>query len=164
MSRPTSEASSANASASTRLGHARSLSVKTNTTNTITTTTTTTKPQPNPIPASHVRLFVTNLRLLDFDLRDDWPNITAQTLSAKNADQKQRISGTEWALFRLFEIWDPTETAQVRLKTHETNVLLMRHTETAPLLPTPRTSPVPEPPRRPIPMSERIKEERRARP
>jgi hypothetical protein len=58
-------------------------------------------------------LFVTNLRLLDLDLQNDWPGITVQTFSAKNADQRQRISGTEWALFRLFEIWDPHETAQV---------------------------------------------------
>lgn len=58
---------------------------------------------------------MTNLRLLDFDLRDDWPDISVQTFSAKNADQKQRISGTEWALFRLFEIWDVDETAQVHL-------------------------------------------------
>jgi hypothetical protein len=60
-----------------------------------------------------VKLFVTNLRLLDLDLRNDWPGITVQTFSAKNADQRQRIGGTEWALFRLFEIWDPDETAQV---------------------------------------------------
>jgi hypothetical protein len=53
------------------------------------------------------------LRLLDLDLLNDWPGITVQTFSAKNADQRQRIGGTEWALFRLFEIWDPDETAQV---------------------------------------------------
>lgn len=108
MSRPTSQTS--NATTSTRLGHTRNLSAKTNTI----VAPTTAKPLPNPLPASDIRLFVTNLRLLDFDLRDDWPNITTQTFSAKNADQKQRISGTEWALFRLFEIWDPSETAQVR--------------------------------------------------
>lgn len=129
MSRPTSQTSSV--PAATRLGHARSLSVKTNTASTVT------KPPPNPIPASDIRLFVTNLRLLDFDLRGDWPNITTQTFSAKNADQKQRISGTEWALFRLFEIWDPTETAQVRLKPQAKNTLLTLRTETAPLLSTP---------------------------
>lgn len=117
MSRPVSEAS--HAAASTRLAHARSLSVKTNTASAAVKH----QPQlqhqqhqpPNPILTSHVRLFLTNLRLLDLDLRSDWPNITTQTFSAKNADQKQRISGTEWALFRLFEIWDPTETAQVRV-------------------------------------------------
>ena len=67
----------------------------------------------NPMPASDIKLFVTNLRLLEFDLREDWPYLTVQTFSAKNADQRQRIGGTEWALFRLFEIWDPNETAQV---------------------------------------------------
>lgn len=72
------------------------------------------KPQTSSGPVSDVKLFVTNLRLVDLDLRDDWPEITVQTFSAKNADQKQRISGTEWALFRLFELWDPDETAQVQ--------------------------------------------------
>jgi hypothetical protein len=82
----------------------RSLSVKTNA-----------KPQSSATAvSSDVKLFVTNLRLLDLDLRNDWPGITVQTFSAKNADQRQRIGGSEWALFRLFEIWDPDETAQVR--------------------------------------------------
>jgi hypothetical protein len=101
MSRPPSTASTATTTTSN--GHARTMSVKT-----------TTKPQTlNPIPAPDIRLFVTNLRLLDFDVRQDWPDITVQTFSAKNADQRQRISGTEWALFRLFETWDANETAQV---------------------------------------------------
>jgi hypothetical protein len=103
MSRTTS-ASSTTTTTTTTSGHARTMSVKTNTA----------KPQQlNPMPASDVRLFVTNLRLLDFDLRDDWPDVTVQTFSGKNADQRQRIAATEWALFRLFEIWDPNETAQV---------------------------------------------------
>lgn len=68
--------------------------------------------------ASDVQLFVTNLRLIDLDLRPDWPDITVQTFSAKNADQKQCIGATEWALFHLFHIWDPAETAQVRLYKH----------------------------------------------
>lgn len=97
MSRPISQAPAPQ--------HTRSLPAKP------TAPSTTTLSAKNPLPASDVRLFVTNLRLLDFDLRDDWPDITAQTFSARNADQKQRISGAEWALFRLFEIWDPTETS-----------------------------------------------------
>jgi hypothetical protein len=101
MSRSTSQSSTA--TTNTSHGVSRSLSVKTNT-----------KAQSlNPTPAQDVRIFVTNLRLLELDLRDDWPGISVQTFSAKNADQRQRISGTEWALFRLFEIWDPNETAQV---------------------------------------------------
>ncbi|KAK3208984.1 hypothetical protein GRF29_69g300524 [Pseudopithomyces chartarum] len=79
-------------------GVARSLSLKTNTAKLLQT--------------SDVTLFVTNLRLLDLDQRDDWPHVTVQTFSAKNADQKQRIGAVEWALFRLFEIWDPQETSQ----------------------------------------------------
>ncbi|RMZ73524.1 HAUS augmin-like complex subunit 6 N-terminus-domain-containing [Pyrenophora seminiperda CCB06] len=66
----------------------------------------------NSIAVSDIKIFVTNLRLLDFDLCQDWPGITVQTFSGKNADQRQRIGGTEWALFRLFEIWDPNDTAQ----------------------------------------------------
>jgi hypothetical protein len=101
MSRSTSQSSTA--TTTTNNGIARSLSVKT-----------TTKAQSlNPLPTSDTRIFVTNLRLLDLDLKTDWPGITVQTFSAKNADQRQRISGTEWALFRLFELWDPNETSQV---------------------------------------------------
>jgi hypothetical protein len=97
MSRPTSQTSTA----PTISSHvARSLSVKANS-------------RPQSLPGADVRLFVTNLRLLDLDLRDDWPGITAQNFSAKNADQRQRIGGTEWARFRLFDVWDPSETAQV---------------------------------------------------
>jgi hypothetical protein len=103
MSRSTSQSSTATTTTTTH-GLSRTQSVKTNT-----------KTQSlNPLSASDIRLFVTNLRLLDLDLRSDWPGITVQTFSAKNADQKQRIGGAEWALFRLFEIWDAHDTAQVR--------------------------------------------------
>jgi hypothetical protein len=103
MSRTTSQASTTTTNTNNGTSRDRSLSVKTNA-----------KPQSSAsaIP-SDVKLFVTNLRLLDLDLRNDWPGITVQTFSAKNADQRQRIGGTEWALFRLFEIWDPDESAQV---------------------------------------------------
>ncbi|KAF2877667.1 HAUS augmin-like complex subunit 6 N-terminus-domain-containing protein [Massariosphaeria phaeospora] len=109
MSRTTSQSSTATATATTTTstGLSRSISVKTN-------TTTGGRPahNANPLPVSDVKLFVTNLRLLDLDRRPDWPNITAQTFSSKTADQKQRIGGVEWALFSLFELWDPTETSQ----------------------------------------------------
>ncbi|OMP89019.1 hypothetical protein BK809_0005740 [Diplodia seriata] len=63
---------------------------------------------------SSTALFVTNLRLLDFDLCDDWPDITVQTFATKDAqqNQKKRIQCTEWALFRLFELWDREETRE----------------------------------------------------
>ncbi|KAF2403504.1 hypothetical protein EJ06DRAFT_571733, partial [Trichodelitschia bisporula] len=56
-------------------------------------------------------LFVTNLRLLDLDRKPDWPGITPRTFSTKDSqqNQKQRIRCVEWALFRLFEIWDADE-------------------------------------------------------
>ncbi|KAF2188614.1 hypothetical protein K469DRAFT_660335 [Zopfia rhizophila CBS 207.26] len=101
MSRSTSQSSATTTTTAT--GLSRSLSVKTNAKS---------SPNINPLPPSDVKLFVTNLRLLDLDLRDDWPGITVQTFSSKNADQKQRIGGVEWALFRLFEIWNPEETSQ----------------------------------------------------
>jgi hypothetical protein len=101
MSRSTSQSSTT--TTTTNNGIARNLSVKT-----------TTKAQSlNPLSTSDTKIFVTNLCLLDLDLKTDWPGITIQTFSAKNADQRQRISGTEWALFRLFELWDPNETSQV---------------------------------------------------
>jgi hypothetical protein len=69
----------------------------------------------NSILTSNIKLFVTNLRLLDLDQREDWPDITLQTFSTKNAEQnqKKRIAAAEWALFRLCELWDPVETREV---------------------------------------------------
>ncbi|OBT45586.1 hypothetical protein VE00_03506 [Pseudogymnoascus sp. WSF 3629] len=63
---------------------------------------------------SHVSLFLTNLRLLDLDRRQDWPGITPVTFATKDSQQniKKRIQCVEWALFRLFEIWDPEEARE----------------------------------------------------
>ena len=62
--------------------------------------------------ASKSTTFFVNLRLLNLDQREDWPGISVQTLSTKDAlqNQKQRIRCVEWALYRLFEIWDIDET------------------------------------------------------
>ena len=64
----------------------------------------------------HVIIFLTNLRLLDLDLRDDWPGITAVTFSTKDVqqNQKKRVQCVEWALYQLFAIWDPEDTRDVR--------------------------------------------------
>ncbi|KAL2061526.1 hypothetical protein VTL71DRAFT_6903 [Oculimacula yallundae] len=61
---------------------------------------------------SNITLFLTNLRLLDLDLRPDWPDISALTFSTKDAqqNQKKRIQCVEWALFQLFALWDVEET------------------------------------------------------
>lgn len=60
------------------------------------------------------QLFVTNLRLLDLDRLPDWPSITPRSFSTKDTqqNQKQRIRCVEWALYRLFELWDPDETRE----------------------------------------------------
>lgn len=60
-------------------------------------------------------LLLANLRLLDLDLRADWPDVTAKTFSTKDTqqNQKQRIKCTEWILYRLFELWDSEETRDV---------------------------------------------------
>lgn len=75
----------------------------------------TTTPTTNTSNASHVSnisLFLTNLRLLDLDLLPDWPNINTATFSVKDAaqGQKKRIQCVEWALYQLFNLWDPEET------------------------------------------------------
>jgi hypothetical protein len=64
---------------------------------------------------SNLSLFLANIRLLDLDQLTDWPEITIKTYSLKDANQSQknRVKATEWALFRLFEIWDPEETRNV---------------------------------------------------
>ncbi|CAK7205713.1 hypothetical protein SEUCBS139899_008492 [Sporothrix eucalyptigena] len=65
-------------------------------------------------PPSFIGVFLTNLRLLDLDLRPDWPNITARTFAKEapatsSGGQKRRIQSVEWALFHLFCLWDPDE-------------------------------------------------------
>ncbi|KAM7200094.1 HAUS augmin-like complex subunit 6 N-terminus domain containing protein [Naviculisporaceae sp. PSN 640] len=61
--------------------------------------------------ASHISLFLTNLRLLDLDRHPEWPDINAQTFTAKDAaqGQKKRIQCVEWALYHLFTLWDHEE-------------------------------------------------------
>jgi hypothetical protein len=68
-----------------------------------------------PAGPSNITLFLTNLRLLDLDLQDDWPAITALTFSTKDSqqNQKKRIQCVEWALYQLFALWDPEETRNV---------------------------------------------------
>jgi HAUS augmin-like complex subunit 6 N-terminus len=63
-------------------------------------------------------LLLSNLRLLQLDRLDDWPNITLKTYTTKDgqsANQKHRIQATEWILYRLFELWDPSQTQYVSL-------------------------------------------------
>lgn len=91
------------------LGGSRSLRSSTASSNLKLTASSNAQPPSGP---SYVALFITNLRLLDLDLRDDWPDISAVTFSTKDAqqNQKKRIQCVEWALFHLFAIWDPEET------------------------------------------------------
>ncbi|KAL2012518.1 hypothetical protein VTN00DRAFT_43 [Thermoascus crustaceus] len=59
---------------------------------------------------SHVAVFIRNLKLLQLDQLDDWPDITTRALSSSQQNQRQRIKCVEWALYRLFAIWDPEGT------------------------------------------------------
>ncbi|KAL1895484.1 hypothetical protein Sste5346_005292 [Sporothrix stenoceras] len=64
------------------------------------------------LPSSYISVFITNLCLLDLDLRADWPDISTRTFSSKDASQggqKRRIQSVEWALYHLFCFWDPDE-------------------------------------------------------
>ena len=56
-------------------------------------------------------IFLTNLRLLNLDRCNDWPSISTDVLTSKDAgpNQKARVAFVEWALFRLFKIWDAEE-------------------------------------------------------
>lgn len=66
-------------------------------------------------PRNHIRNFVRCLRLLDIDLLEDWPELSELTFSTKPGSQnsQQRSKAVEWSLYRLFEIYDPAETASV---------------------------------------------------
>ncbi|KAK2626372.1 hypothetical protein QTJ16_004634 [Diplocarpon rosae] len=95
-------------SATSKISHARSRSLRVPPPNLVKSATTI---QPAAGP-SNVALFLTNMRLLDLDLRPDWPDISALTFSTKDAqqNQKKRIQCVEWALYQLFALWDPEET------------------------------------------------------
>lgn len=68
---------------------------------------------------SSLSLFLRNLRLLDLDLLPDWPGISSDTFAvtgtASSHGQKKRIQCVEWALFHLFSLWNPEETANVSI-------------------------------------------------
>ncbi|KAL9619698.1 MAG: hypothetical protein Q9160_005718 [Pyrenula sp. 1 TL-2023] len=62
--------------------------------------------------SSNPRTFLRSLRLLDLDLKEDWPDLAEEHFNLRNAQQtlQQRVKGVEWCLYRLFELWDPEET------------------------------------------------------
>ncbi|KAJ5273270.1 hypothetical protein N7478_008395 [Penicillium angulare] len=64
---------------------------------------------------SYQAIFIRNLKLLHLDQREDWPDITLRSLSSSSANQRQRIRLVEWALYYLFNIWDP-ESALNKLR------------------------------------------------
>jgi hypothetical protein len=79
------------------------------------------KTQPKEVSASKpsdIALFITNLRLLDLDRSTDWPGITPQTFNARDGQQNQklRVRCVEWALYRLFELYDANEAREVSLR------------------------------------------------
>lgn len=117
-----------------------------------------------PAAPTNITLFLTNLRLLDLDLRDDWPDITALTFSTKDSqqNQKKRIQCVEWALYQLFALWDPEETRNVPSESPKPCIMFMLtlvSAETPAVFPTSRTSTISQSPRSPFPMSRPSKEE-----
>lgn len=62
----------------------------------------------------HLTIFIRNLKLLQLDRREDWPDITLRNLSPSSQNQRQRIRLVEWALYYLFTIWDPEYAQNVR--------------------------------------------------
>src|SRR2546423_13976081 len=65
---------------------------------------------PGPIPT-----YIRCLRLLDLDLLEDWPGISEHAFSALPLKQslQARLKCVEWGLYRLFELWSPSETRDV---------------------------------------------------
>ncbi|KAJ5907687.1 hypothetical protein N7495_000369 [Penicillium taxi] len=84
----------------------------------ITVMTTPRPAHPKPLgwlAPSHLTVFIRNLKLLQLDQREDWPDITLRSLSPSLQNQRQRIRLVEWALYYLFTIYDP-EGAQSKLR------------------------------------------------
>lgn len=74
-----------------------------------------TRPKPlDWVTPPPLTVFIRNLKLLQLDQRDDWPDITLRALSPSSQNQRQRIRLLEWALYYLFAIWDPEYTQNVR--------------------------------------------------
>ncbi|KAL8682487.1 MAG: hypothetical protein Q9186_001434 [Xanthomendoza sp. 1 TL-2023] len=65
----------------------------------------------SPRTSNAVTTFITHLRLLDIDRLEDWPGVTEDLFTPKHVreKQKQRIRCVEWALYRLFELWNSKE-------------------------------------------------------
>ncbi|KAK4984046.1 hypothetical protein LTR50_006846 [Elasticomyces elasticus] len=61
---------------------------------------------------SNIALLLANLHLLGLDQLEDWPGITEQIFDQKDAqyNQTKRIRCVEWALFRLFDLYEPKIT------------------------------------------------------
>ncbi|KAK2865473.1 hypothetical protein FQN49_003540 [Arthroderma sp. PD_2] len=62
-----------------------------------------------------IAVFIRNLKLLRLDLRPDWPGILPSTLSDNQNNLRRRVQAVEWALFYLFQLWDP-ELARNKLQ------------------------------------------------
>jgi hypothetical protein len=78
-----------------------------------------TRPKPLDWSApSHLTVFIRNLKLLQLDQREDWPDITLRSLSPSAQNQRQRIRVVEWALYYLCTIWDPESANNVRIIKH----------------------------------------------
>lgn len=95
MERPVSAASSGMGTrgSNTQTGHRRNASVK----------NAAAKPAGLSMPA----LFITNLRLLNIDRYPDWPDITVSSFQ----DARGKIRCTEYALYQLFRLYDPSTAA-----------------------------------------------------
>ena len=105
-----------------RIGGAGPTSNSTSIPASVVSTANTTKPLQYALPqgpagaTSALHIFLTNLKLLDFDLLPDWPEISVSTFHGvgNNAQgQKKRIQCVEWSLYHLCSLWDPEETANV---------------------------------------------------
>jgi HAUS augmin-like complex subunit 6 N-terminus len=63
--------------------------------------------------APPVTIFLRNLTLLQLDQQPDWPNLSGHLFAGGQQTQRQRVKGVEWALYHLFNMWDPDSTRNV---------------------------------------------------
>lgn len=73
-------------------------------------------------PASHITVFIRNLRLLDLHNRPDAPETITADIFANSSLQpratRRHIKVVEWALYNLLLIYDPSEATQGKLRPH----------------------------------------------
>ena len=67
------------------------------------------------VPHLSIPTLRVNLRLLDLDKLEDWPDLSTKAFTGNDEPQNQkfRIQCVEWICYHLFQTWNPEECRNV---------------------------------------------------